>query len=232
MKIAVIVSSCYKFYEKTVDNLLKDNIPPENVLVVIGESPFETNVIKHKNYNIAFCRYYNIDYNAAIYITQNYFGKKFLKDFTHFFYTPDTAEFLPHFWETIQKIHTNSYIKIQPQFTKNIGFFNTQWFISKKTDFFKHLINYDPKYLLEVKGGHFNKEYIHTIFNNLPEWLNEDAFFIFDTFKPTGEYFINEPKSYFVKKYSSEDRLATVYIKPGIIKFQKNIGNGEWNLTL
>ena len=35
-----------------------------------------------------------------------------------------------------------------------------------------------------------------------------------------------------IKLYSDEERKATVYENPGIIKLQKNWGQGGWNLSL
>ena len=239
--VAIIVNSNYNFYETTIEPLIisskKANIPSANIYVVVGECDHETDIIKKNDYNIIFCKYVNIDYNGIIYFTQTERGLTELNMYTHFFYIHDTACFLEHFWEKINTYSKicNSYIKLQQESSKNIGLINVNWFIENKKELFSYYINYDKNLVVKYKAGEFpNKDLIYSKFNNLPRWLNEDCLFIYTTnFGPTGNYFINNHKNtYKQKKYSDEERLATVYNEPGIIKFQKNWGQGGWNLQL
>jgi hypothetical protein len=240
-KIAILINSCYKYHNTTINQIIdsakKAKIPSDNIYIVVGESDNETDIMKYNDYNIVFCKFVNIDYNAIIYFTQTKIGLNELSKYTHFFYIHDTALFLDCFWEKINKysINCDTYIKLEEIGTKNIGLFNTQWFISNKSELFSYYINYDKSLQLKYKDGDFpNKDFIYSKFNNLANWLNEDCMFLFDNGKPIGNVFINNDKHvYYTKKYSDQERRATVYNEPGVEKFQINyIGNGIWNLEL
>ena len=137
-RIAIVVNSCLSFYKKTIPVLLKSainaNINFEDIYIVVGDCDEETGFNKEtydsKEYNISFCRYVCIDYNAAIYITQTESGLSAIKKYTHFFYIHDTVEFLPNFLESISKYinSCHSYISLEPFGSKNIGLFSINWF--------------------------------------------------------------------------------------------------------
>ena len=239
--IAIIINSCEKYYRNTIDPIIesskKAKIPAENIYIVVGDSSYETDIIKKEDYNIVFCRFTNIDYNGVIYFSQTERGFNELKKYTHFFYTHDTTCFMDCFWEKIlnYSINCNEYIKLQNIATKNIGLLNVEWFIYNKKELFSYYINYDKSLLLEYKDGSFpNKDIIYSKFNNLPRWLNEDCLFLFDNYEPLGMVFDNaEIPTYIIKKYTDTDRMASEYNEPGIIKYQANWGQGgSWNLEL
>lgn len=240
--IAVIINSCEKFYKTTIPSIIESvrrtNIPMKHVYVVVGECDTYSGIIREGDYNLIFCRYVNEAYNSAIFFSQTEDGIHEINKYTHFFYTQDTTEFLPHFWEKITQAarDCDTYIKIEHKYSKNIGFFNTKWFLDNKSDLMKHYVNYDRSLILQYKDGSFpNKDEIYAKFKGLAEFLNEDCMFMHTpSFDPLGRVFQNNSKPRFlVKKYSDEDRLATVYENPGIIKYQKNWGQGGgWKLTL
>ena len=240
--LAIIVNTCEKFYKTTIPGLIETakhaNIPPQNIYIVVGECDTESEIIRQADYNIIFCRYVNEAYNSAIYFSQTDSGLSEIKKYTHFFYTQDTTEFLPHFWSKINETlkDCDSYIKIEHKYSKNIGLFNTVWFLENKTDLMEYYINYDKSLILNYKSANFpNKDEIYSKFKGLAEFLNEDCMFMHTlTFQPLGKVFNNVSKPKFLtKKYSDEDRLATVYENPGIIKYQKNWGQSKnWDLTL
>jgi hypothetical protein len=65
--------------------------------------------------------------------------------------------------------------------------------------------------------------------------LNEDLIFNYGPERqPIGDVFENTINRYLVKQYSDQERLASVYEDPGLIKFQANysLANGGWKLTL
>jgi hypothetical protein len=239
--IAIIINSCYKFYKTTIipiiESAKKAKIPSNNIYIVVGDCDEETDIISYDDYNIVFCKFVNIDYNGIIYFTQTERGLNELQKYSHFFYIHDTALFMDFFY---QKINTylnecKSYIKLCDFSTKNIGLFNVEWFISNKKNLFSYYINYDKSLVLQYKDGDLpNKNLIYNNFNNLGRWLNEDALFLFNNYIPLGNSFKNSDiKSYMEKKYSDEYRLGSLYNEPGIIKYQKNYGQGGgWNLEL
>jgi hypothetical protein len=230
--------------KKTIEFIVKSaknaNIPSSNLYIVVGENATDTNIEKKNDYNIAFCRFVNIDYNGILYFTQTNNGLTELKKYTHFFYIHDTCVFLPCFWENMQKyaLTCNQYIKIKPYTSKNIGLFNVSWFIENKKELLNYFINYEISLKLNYKAGLFtNTNEIYAKYNNLPKWLNEDALFLFThNFTPLGDVFPNNVSiTYFANIYSNQKRLATVYKEPGIIKYQKNWDLNEqtpWNLSL
>lgn len=244
--VAIIINSCYKFYETTLTKIIPSckiaGIPPSNIYVVVGECDFETDILQREDYQIVFCKYINIDYNAAIYFTQTERGLYELKKYTHFFYTHDTSQFMDCFFTKINHYARicDSYIKLQNAFSKNMGLFQCEWFVANKKELFRHFVNYDAHLILDYKTGEIpNKDYICSQFKNVPRWLNEDCMFLFtENHVPQGYYFINlEPTVYKDKIYTDEERIATVYMEPGIIKYQKNCvlePNPDyiWDLTL
>lgn len=238
--IAIIINSCQKFYKTTIDPIIESakraNIPSQNIYVVVGESDDETPITRNPDYNIVFCKFVNIDYNGIIYFTQTTNGSNELKKYTHFFYIHDTCKFMPSFWRKIRDYARTceTYIKLESIGSKNIGLINVEWFLNNKKELFSYYINYDKSLAMLYKDGDFpNKDFIYKRFNNLAKWLNEDCLFIFDNFNPIGQVFNNPmKKSYIEKTYSKEDRKATEYLEPGIIKYQKNWGQAPWNLDL
>ncbi len=238
--IAVVINSCLKFYKTTVDIAIasakKANIPPANIYVVVGECDEDKDMEFNGDYNIVFCRYVNEAYNASIYFTQTQKGIDEIKKYTHLFYTQDTTEFLENFWENINRYaeHCDDYIKMENIYSKNIAMFNVKWLIENKTELLSYYVNYDKTLIMDYKGGNYkNKDVIYSKFDNLAQWLNEDCLHIFNKGVPVGKFFLNPQKNTFlIKKYNDEFRLATVYNNPGIIKYQKNWGQGDWNLTL
>jgi hypothetical protein len=243
MKLALVINSCYKYHKTTINLLICSaklaKIPGENIYVVVGESEVETDLIYNGDYNIIFCKYVNIDFNAAIYFTQTKKGRKEISKYTHMFYCHDSTEFKDWFWENINNnylMRCCDYIKLENILTKNIGLFNVKWFLINKTELLRHFINYDIKLVLNYKEGNFpNKLFIKNIFINIGELLCEDSLFVFDdNHKPLGKVFKNNFKEiFFVRKYSDSERRATVYNEPGIIKYQKNWGQSKrWDITL
>uniref|UniRef100_A0A6C0B0V1 Uncharacterized protein n=1 Tax=viral metagenome TaxID=1070528 RepID=A0A6C0B0V1_9ZZZZ len=240
--VAIIINSCYKFHKITIDKIIfsakQAKIPPSNIYIVVGESDIETDIVRKDDYNIIYCKYVNIDYNAAIYFSQSVNGKKELEKYTHFFYTHDTTFFLEYFWDRICECskYCDMYIKLENVFSKSIGLFNVTWFIDNKTYLLGYYINYNKDLIMEYKHGNFtNKDLILSKFKNLPECLNEDCLFLFgENNEAHGMFFINDDKPVYKESfYSTEDRVASVYFDPGIIKYQKNWGqNNVLDLTL
>jgi len=238
MRIAIIVNSCFAFYKIAVPILIKSaynaGIPLQDIYVVVGDSD-ETVDMKCDeidDYNIAFCKYINIDFNGVIYFTQTEVGLGILEKYTHFFYIHDTAEFLPHFWENIQKYaySCSSYISLQPYGSKNIGLFSVPWFLENKKDLLSHFINYDISKKLQYKQGLLeNESVIRNNFQHLPGGrLNED---ILVEMNPNAANFFPQQniKCFFEPKYSDVMRKATMYPEPGIIKYQSNWGQPQPN---
>jgi hypothetical protein len=245
MNIAIIVNSCLTFYEKTIpifiESAKKANIPPQNIYIVVGECENESTIECREDYNIAFCKYVNIDYNGVIYFSQTEYGLNELQKYTHFFYLHDTCEITENFWENIHKYHAcNSYTKLLNNCTKNIGLFQVKWFIENKKEMLNYFINYDVNLRMNYKNGDFvNTNVIKQKFQGLPEILNEDSLFIVNQ----GELFSNNNvDTFFAQLYSEDYRYGTIYKDPGIIKYQKNYAgpdppggrknNGTWDLTL
>jgi hypothetical protein len=254
-KIALIINSCQAFYQTTLPQFLahatKTTIPFENIYAVVGETTFEhphlneiqiTHELSPQSYyHIICCPYINIDYNAAIFFTQTPQGREELQKYTHFFYIHDTADLMPHFWENIMRYAENcpQYIKLSPTHTKNIGLFNTQWFLENKSSFLQHILNTDPQYKRDYKTGWFpNKEWLYQNIPRLCPWnLGEDCLFDYDdeTKEPMGESFKNEVHTFFANFYgSTQERKVSVYQEPGIVKYQKNWGQtgADWSMTL
>jgi len=239
--IAIIINSCQKFYETTIDKIIdsakKANIPSSHIYIIVGECEEDIEMTFTGNYNIVFCKYVNEAYNSAIYFTQTKKGREEIQKYSHFFYTQDTTMFLEHFWDRIQSYVEvcSSYIKLEELYSKNIGFFNVEWFLENKTELMSYYVNYDKSRIMDYKAGDFpNKDLIYNKFNHLARWLNEDCLYLFGpNHEPLGYSFTNPTKDIFmVKIYSEEERRATVYENPGIIKYQKNWGQGGWNLNL
>ena len=241
MSIAVIINSCEGYYKKTAPVIIESaklaGNPPQNIYIVVGECDYESNIEFRGDHNIVFCRYVNIDYNGVIYFTQTERGLRELKKYDLFFYTHDTSEFLPEFWKNIQNYsNTKQYVKLEYISSKNIGLLNVKWFLENRKELFSYYINYDKSRRLEYKSGEFkNKDFIYSKYNNLARWLNEDCIFLFENnTNPLGDFFPDKGKpQYMEKKYSNEERLATVYKEPGLILYQKNYGqSSQWILTL
>ena len=247
MSVAIVVNSCEKFWNITKGPLLesakKAKIPISNIFVVLGECDEEKE--KEENgYHVIYCKYVNVDYNAAIYFTQTPEGRQYLMQYTHFFYTQDTTVFLENFWDNIciATKTCDQYIKLEERYSKNIGLFNVEWFLQHKSGLMCYFTNLHKKLILNYKKGDLcNKDVIYQKFNTLPEFLNEDALFSFDGNggAPLGDVFYNvEIKRYVDKEpyVKNEPRLANMYENPGIIKYQKNWGGSVpahgWNLNL
>lgn len=250
INIAIIINTCEAFYQSTIPTLIDSaknaHIPLENIHVVVGECketvPFHQHPTDH--YNIAFAEYINIDYNAAIYLTQTQDGKETIQRYTHFFYIHDTAVFMEHFWNSIQTYaqkcnETNPYIKLSPTHTKNIGLLYTPWFLEREetAHFYQHIANKNPNLKHHYKTGNFpNKQWLYDNIPNLCPWnLGEDCLFLYEGQEPKGEWFHNHIDKFITKMYgSNEDRLASIYKEPGLVKYQKNWGQpgAEWSMTL
>ena len=241
--IALVVNSCFAFYKTTIPNLIESakeaQVPLEHVYIVVGDCDTHVPMHTENGYNIVFCRYNNVDYNAAIYFTQTEEGRETLQKYTHFFYTHDTVDFLPHFWTNIQMAVCDSYIKLKSTSSCSTGLFHVQWFLETRTELLSYLVNFDPDKKICYKHG--NREHvprseeIYKKFKNISRWLNEDLMFLWtEDFEPLGECFMTqEPRRFLVEKYGSE-RLASFYDPPGLVKFQKNFNGGidGWKLTL
>jgi hypothetical protein len=174
MSVALIVNSCKKFFSTTIPFLVesakKTSIPISNIYVVVGECdggddgeevglPLNT-FIPFEGYTLIFCKYANIDYNGAMFFSQTAVGVAELRKYTHFFYIHDTCTLLPQFWDNIMAFSGKcpQYIKLQRQYSKNIGMFNVEWFLANKTEFLSYLVNYDTSRFLEYKSGEFTNK--------------------------------------------------------------------------
>ena len=241
--VAVVVNSCLSYYKTTLPILLKTaasaKIPLRNLYVVIGECD-EERIDTSNEYTLIFTRYVNIDYNAAVYFTQNTYGLDTLKEYTHFFYMHDTASFMDHFWSNIQA-HAktcSSYIKLVPRGSKSTGLFSVDWFIENKKELMSYIANTDKSLRMNYKtSDNFPREkLIRSKFPNLYEYICEDAVFNYVNKEPTGPVFENnEPIDYsnIAKVYSNQDRLVIPFKNPGIIKYQVNRGQPgmQWKTT-
>lgn len=245
--ISIIVNSCFNFYEVTIKKLIdsckKAKIPASNIYIVVGESENESEIIFNGEYNIVFCKYINIDYNGAIYFTQTENGLKELQKYTHFFYTHDTVEFLEDFWDKINTYSNNcdKYIKLDEFGSKNMGLINVKYFIENKKELFSYFINYDKNLKINYKSDEPpndipKRDIIYSKFNNLPRWLNEDCVFLFtEHHNPIGDVFDNKNiEQYYIKIYNGNERLASVYKEPGLIKYNINHGKAKvkWEMNL
>ena len=231
-KICIVVNSCAAFYKTTIPILIKSaaiaQIPMEHMYVIVGESgPMQEQAIIADAYGprIIHCSYVNIDYNAAVYLTQTTEGINILNSYTHMFYTHDTVEFLEGFWETIntKALHCTSYTKSLPMYTQNIGLINVQWFLSTKKDMFSDFKNTDVSLKYKYKASEFpNESEIRGKYKGLPpKYLGEDAMFWFDEEgNPIGEYFQEfADDEQIIEKYSKEKRNAVLYKSLRLIKY-------------
>lgn len=237
MSIALVINSCYKFHETTLPRIVESarlaGVPGSRIYAVVGESEADTDIIFNGQYNVVFTRYTNVDYSAAVYFTQSERGRSELSKYTHFFYIHDTCKILPEFWTNLHQYSCQSYIKLQEFYSKTIGFFNTAWFLKNKTDLMKYYANTNRDLYMQYKSGDFpNKAEIYKMFKNLGEILNEDCLFLFDRFIPTGPYFANKTIRQFIENVYGTPRMVSEYSQPGIQKFQKNWGQGGWNVEL
>jgi hypothetical protein len=241
-------------------------IPFHHIYVVVGETPVEHPQLNQillqpylpnhtpspepeeeqeqeppKQYHIIHSPYINIDYNAAIFFSQTPQGREELQKYTHFFYIHDTADLMNHFWEKIRVYATvcMEYIKLSQTHTKNIGLFNTQWFLENKSTFLQHIQNTDPEYKRDYKTGCFpNKDWLYQNIPRLCPWnLGEDCLFDYDdeTGQALGSFFHNDVQTFFANFYgSTEPRKVTLYQEPGIVKYQKNWGQSgaTWSTEL
>lgn len=249
-KIALLINSCESFYQTTLPQFLhhakETGIPFNHIYAVIGESSKEhpqlnqiSPPLNANEHHLIYCPYINIDYNAAIFFSQTPQGREELQKYTHFFYIHDTADLLPCFWGKIQDYARNcqQYIKLSRTHTKNIGLFQTQWFLENKSKFLENIVNTDLQYKRDYKTGCFpNKEWLYQNIPRLCPWnLGEDCLFDYDEEEPIGDFFENEVQPFFAHYYGSKDqRRVSVYQEPGIVKYQKNWGQlgSEWNMSL
>ena len=252
VKIALIINSCQAFYQVTLPQFIhhakQTGIPLEQVYAVVGETPLEHPQLNQillqpqpESYNLIYCPYINIDYNAAIYFSQTESGRAELQKYTHFFYIHDTADLMPHFWKNIQEhaVKCSQYIKISLTHTKNIGLFSVPWFLENKRFFLQHIQNTNPEYKRDYKTGWFpNKDWLYANVPRLCPWnLGEDCLFDYDdvTQEPLGDFFQNDIQTFFANYYgSSEPRKVSIYMEPGIVKYQKNWGQpgANWSMEL
>jgi hypothetical protein len=80
-----------------------------------------------------------------------------------------------------------------------------------------------------------NKDLIYSKFNNLPQWLNEECVFLFTHHLPIGAVFNNSNiEQYYINIYNGNERLASVYKEPGLIKYNINHGKAKvrWEMNL
>jgi hypothetical protein len=205
MEICLIINSCEPYYKTALPSLLEscklNKIPPQSIYVVIGQCTDETELLFTGEYNVVFSKHINIDYNAAIYFVNK--GLSELKKYTHFFYTHDTSVLLHDFWKNIHCVagECNTFIKIEPFFSKNTGLLNIEWFIENKTELLNEITNYDINLKADMKSGEFpNKEIVRLKYEGLPPNLTEDCIFMFDNNKqPEGKCWNNDIFSYFHK---------------------------------
>jgi len=238
---ALVITSCYKFYTTTIPRLIESakigGVPASDIFVVIGESPEDTDITFNGEYNIVFCRYTNVDYNASVYFTQNGAGVSRLSKYTHFFYMHDTCEIMPGFWEQIkQKLPScDSYVKLLPRYSKTTGLFNTTWFLENKTKLMSYYANTDQSLVMQHKTGDLpNKAEILDAFpGHTSGILNEDGLFMFDGPTPIGAFFCKTHTRQYTSNVYDGIRMVSEYEIPGLKKFQKNWCPGrEWNITL
>jgi beta-1,4-mannosyl-glycoprotein beta-1,4-N-acetylglucosaminyltransferase len=241
--VAVILTSCLKFYKTTlpfiVESAKKANIPFKNLYIVIGEAD-ENKIDSSNEYTLIFTRFVNVDNTGVIWFSQTSSGLKTLKHYTHFFYTHDTVVFLEQFWKRLQyhSLHCDSYIKLQQHASKTSGFLNVDWFIKNKKDFFSYFANTDKSLCWNYKTSENipRENTIRSLFPKINEYLNEDMIFEYaNKYQPIGDVFQNTINQYLVKQYGDTERLANVYEDPGLIKFQANYdlaACGGWRLLL
>jgi hypothetical protein len=212
-------------------------VPASDIFVVVGESPDDTSIIFNGEYNIVFCKYATVDYNAAVYLTQTPEGLSRISAYTHFFYMHDTCEILPGFWSRMQETLPicTSYIKLQHAYSKTIGLLNTAWFLENKTRLMSYYVNTDQSLIVQYKSGELpNKDEIRATFpGHLSENLNEDSLFMFDSDGPIGMFFSNSPIQQYTSNVYDGIRMVSEYPNPGLRKFQKNWGQGDgWKIIL
>lgn len=238
--IAIVVNSCYKFYQKTIPPLIesakKANITPNCIYVVVGESEEAKPFTFNGEYHIAFCKYVNIDFNAAIYISNTDDGQNAITQYSHFMHIHDTSAFLPHFWERIQTYTDKCpmYFRLEQFHSKSTGLLNTKWFLENKTKLLERFINYDINLAIQYKKAELPiRAELIAEFPDLPLYINEDSIFCFiNGRQPIGEYFCKNPRHYYDKIYNDDIRRVNVYEEPGLIKYQKNWGESDWTLML
>jgi hypothetical protein len=236
-KIALIINSCWSYHTKALPVLLASakeaNVPFEDIYVVVGDCTEEDRPIGIETthgYQTVFCRYINIDFNAAIYFTQTDTGRTMLQQYTHFFYLHDTTELLPHFWQNMH-VHAKNcpkYLALESSASKNMGLFQVQWFLDNRRELLSYIVNYDASKKMDMKYGRFDQEnLIRERFTKLPFVLNED---LLVEMGPGGaEFSFPQDNLYvfFTKKYGESVRLGTCYPEVGLIKYQANWGQSE-----
>ena len=234
-KIALIVNSCWSYYAKSLPvfltSAMRANVPFEDIYVVVGDCEEERpmSVDEIDEYNVVFCRYINIYFNAAIYFTQTDTGRTILQQYTHFFYLHDTTELLPDFWQRmyIYAKECCSYMALQPICSKNTGLFQVQWFLDNKRELLSYIVNYDVSKKMDLKHGRFeNETEIRERFTKLPKILNEDLLIEMD---PQAKFYFPQDNNevFFDNKYGGVTRRATLFPDVGMIKYQANWGQSE-----
>ena len=243
VRTALVVNSCYAFAATTLPRILSSakehGIPPEDIYVVVGEMDDPEGSCETSSSDtladgetIVMVDYVNIDYNAAIYLTQTAQGRTWLAQYTHLFYIHDTCELLSKFWPTVcaRASTCDTYVKLVSSYSQNMGLFSVPWFLEQKTDLLATFINRDPSLKLAYKSSQFpNETEIRQRFPGLPPtYLGEDALFWFtDEGQDTGDYFCDEMTACAdVAIYHGVTRRAVVYQCPGIIKYASTCING------
>lgn len=214
MKLCVVINSCFEYRDKALPPLLesldKANVPKECIHVVLGQcasdEDIEINGIKYHNR-----RWYNIDNNAMLWLTQER-----ALDAEWVVYLHDTSTVADYFWQTsLNVIHSCSHcdcIKLYPYFSMGMGFYKTSYLYRDDVrDYMKLLENYDKERLIEIKNQLQVLEdtlfkYAHYRNNNISCLPNEYKVVQRD-----------------VKMYGSDvPRIVEFYEVPGIYKIKAN----------
>jgi hypothetical protein len=100
MTVAILISSCEKYYQQTVPILLESmDVPREHIHIVVGECTDESDDT-FMDCQIHFRRWANFDNNALIWAAE----ASELYRYTWVFNLHDTCECEPGFWNNIQPV--------------------------------------------------------------------------------------------------------------------------------
>jgi len=203
--VAVIISSCQKFYEKTIPKLLESmDVPLEHIHIVVGECS-EASDGEFMGCRIHFRRWANFDNNALIWAA----SAPELYKYTWVFNLHDTCECEPGFWTKIQPqsdYELYDAVKlISHDYSMCIGLYRTS-FLRRMRSNIDELKSYIPG-SLSVKAN--TEDRIFNMSSNLTSMKIQDRV-----------------PSVVINPYGSDtERLCEYFPSVGIYKYKANCGS-------
>ena len=203
--VTVIVSSCQKFYEKTVPKLLGGlDVPLEHVHIVVGECDAASDG-EYLGCQIHFRTWSNFDNNALIWAA----SAPELDQYEWVFNLHDTCECEPGFWSKIQPVPEyepyDAVKLINYDLSMCMGLYRTS-FLRRVRSQIDELVSYVPG-SLEVKAK--TEDRIFNMSSNLTGMKNQER------------VFIECPKPYGTGTY----RKCEYFPSLGLRKYKANCGS-------